>query len=240
MAYQYNYPTVASQLAAMSEKESPRYRRGVAKMTKVNNKDFVLPEDEAGIEQARAARMSGRPMAAAQQPVMPQAAAPVPVAQAATQQSFISQLGEAFGKVAPDMFRGIAAGLASYDGNPLTPYSGVGEAIAATTEQAQRTRNAKRELSLVPAAAEAEVTAEGIIEKGRRKRQEMEAQEDRSAFRALPDAFGFTVGVPTSPIAKSMMAYQLANPAGVRDQNRMAEDMAKRSMFSALPFNITY
>jgi hypothetical protein len=48
MAYQY--PTIASQLAAMSERESPKYRRGVAQMTKVKSQDFLLPEDAEAIQ----------------------------------------------------------------------------------------------------------------------------------------------------------------------------------------------
>jgi hypothetical protein len=128
---------------------------------------------------------------------------------AAATPSFISQLGDAFKSVAPDMFRGIAAGLASYQGDPTRPFSGVGEAMA------------RRNMSLMPEEAAAVAKSEVAYEK-------IKYEDDKDSFRALREMEGFRLGVPTDSISKGMMAYTAANPFSAVERNRMDSDMRKR------------
>jgi hypothetical protein len=140
---------------------------------------------------------------------------------AAATPSFISQLGDAFKSVAPDMFRGIAAGLASYQGDPTRPFSGVGEAMAATMQRGEQTREARRKMSLMPEEAAAVAKSEVEYEK-------IKYEDDKDAFRALREMEGFRLGVPTDSISKGMMAYTAANPFSAVERNRMDSDMRKR------------
>ncbi len=227
MAYQY--PTIASQLAAMSERESPKYRRGVAQMTKAPSQDFLLPEDAEALSRDRAARMSS-----AGQPAQTSGVGLAASAPASTQPSFLSQVGKAFGSVAPDLFRGIAAGLASYDGNPLTPYSGVGEAMAATMQRSEQTREARRKMSLAgeegAAAAQMEAGFEREMNKqnlGDFRGMAQPSADDRRYFDDLVKMEGFKIGVPSSGVNKAMLAYTAANPFSATERERMESDMRK-------------
>lgn len=248
MAYQY--PTIASQLAAMSERESPKYRRGVAQMTKVKYQDFLLPEDAEAIrkneevsssnrEALRSKQAGSSPKLSMMTPIgkeMPLAAS----APASTQPSFLSQVGKAFGGVAPDLFRGIAAGLASYDGNPLTPYSGFGEAMAATMQRSEQTREARRKMSLAgeegAAAAQMEAGFEREMNKqnlGDFRGMAQPSADDRRYFDDLVKMEGFKIGVPSSGVNKAMLAYTAANPFSATERERMEADM-RRNLQSAL------
>jgi len=233
MAYQY--PTIASQLAAMSERESPKYRRGVAQMTKAPSQDFLLPEDADTRGSDRFARMSS-----AGQPAQTSGVGLAASAPASTQPSFLSQVGKAFGSVAPDLFRGIAAGLASYDGNPLTPYSGVGEAMAATMQRSEQTREARRKMSLAgeegAAAAQMEAGYEREMNKqnlGDFRGMAQPSADDRRYFDDLVKMEGFKIGVPSSGVNKAMLAYTAANPFSATERERMEADM-RRNLQSAL------
>jgi len=277
MAYQY--PTIASQLAAMSERESPKYRRGVAQMTKVKSQDFLIPddirrqyEDAEAIRKNEEFRLANRPgkirdalmaMNSGQAPSAPAAKPSGPAspayasddmesrrtssgyglsasAPASTQPSFLSQVGNAFGSVAPDLFRGIAAGLASYDGNPLTPYSGVGEAMAATMQRSEQTREARRKMSLAgeegAAAAQMEAGFEREMNKqnmGDFRGMAQPSEDDRRYFDDLVKMEGFKIGVPSSGVNKAMLAYTAANPFSATERERMEADM-RRNLQSAL------
>lgn len=227
MAYQY--PTIASQLAAMSERESPKYRRGVAQMTKVKYQDFLLPEHAEDLGRDRAARMSSVGQPAQTSGVGLAASAP-----ASTQPSFLSQVGKAFGGVAPDLFRGIAAGLASYDGNPLTPYSGVGEAMAATMQRSEQTREARRKMSLAGEEGAAAAKMETGFEREMNKQNLSDfrgmaqpSADDRRYFDDLVKMEGFKIGVPSSGVNKAMLAYTAANPFSATERERMEADMRK-------------
>jgi hypothetical protein len=251
MAYQY--PTIASQLAAMSERESPKYRRGVAQMTKVKSQDFLLPEDAEALQKNEELRLASRPerlrdalmtsnkqQAASVPAVKPSGVGLAASAPASTQPSFLSQVGKAFGGVAPDLFRGIAAGLASYDGNPLTPYSGVGEAMAATMQRSEQTREARRQMGLAEELGTAE--AKGVAAAEREmNRQNMgdfrgmaqPSSDDRRYFDDLAKMEGFKIGVPSDSVNKAMLAYTAANPFSATERDRMEADMRK-SLQSAL------
>lgn len=227
MAYQY--PTIASQLAAMSERESPKYRRGVAQMTKVPSQDFLLPEDANAMRLDRSSRVTS-----GSQPVQTSNVGLAASAPASTQPSFLSQVGKAFGGVAPDLFRGIAAGLASYDGNPLTPYSGVGEAMAATMQRSEQTREARRKMSLAGEEGAAAAQMESGFEREMNKQNlgdfrgmAQPSADDRRYFDDLVKMEGFKIGVPSSGVNKAMLAYTAANPFSATERERMEADMRK-------------
>lgn len=218
MAYQY--PTIASQLAAMSERESPKYRRGVAQMTKVPDRSRELEDRISADVRSSTGLGSSAP--------------------ASTQPSFLSQVGKAFGGVAPDLFRGIAAGLASYDGNPLTPYSGVGEAMAGTMQRSEQTREARRKMSLAGEEGEAAAKMEAGFEREMNKQNlgdfrgmAQPSADDRRYFDDLAKMEGFKIGVPSDSVNKAMLAYTAANPFSATERDRMEADMRK-SLQSAL------
>jgi hypothetical protein len=143
------------------------------------------------------------------------------VSPGATSPSFMSELGEAWNKVAPDMFRGIAAGLASYQGDPSRPLSGVGEAMAATMQRGEQTREARRKMSLMPEEAAAVAKSEVQYEK-------IKYEDDKDAFRALREMEGFRMGVPTDSVSKGLMAYTAANPFSAVERQRMDDDLRQR------------
>lgn len=242
MAYQF--ATIASQIAAMrGQQESPAYRRGVAQMTKVPSRDFLLPADAEALQRDRAARLAGNKgpaiTSAASMPVSTSTKGPVTTPAAAmpasTGNSFMSQLGAAYDKIAPDLFRGIAAGLASYQGDPMRPYSGVGEAIAGTMQRSEQTREARRQMSLAEEFGTAE--AKGVAAAEREmNRQNMgdfrgmvqKAAVDTSYIDDLAKMEGFRIGVPSSGVNKAMLAYTAANPFSATERERMDADLQKR------------
>lgn len=186
MAYQY--PTIASQMAAMrGQQQAPAYRRGVAAMP------------------------------------------------ASTGTSFMDRLGSEFKKNIPDLFRGISAGLASYSGNPMTPYSGVGEAMAGTMQRSEQTREARRQMSLAEeygtaaskgvAAAEREMNRQNM---GDFRGMVQKAAVDTSYIDHLAKMEGFRMGVPSGGVNKAMLAYTAANPFSATERERMDADLQKR------------
>jgi len=234
MAYQY--PTIASQMAAMrGQQQAPAYRRGVAQMTKVPSRDFLLPEDAEALQRDYEARRSagGLPSDAPQvSPGVMSSAAAMP---ASTGTSFLDRLGSEFKKNIPDLFRGISAGLASYSGNPMTPYSGVGEAMAGTMQRSEQTREARRQMSLAEEYGTAE--AKGVAAAEREmNRQNMgdfrgmvqKAAVDTSYIDHLAKMEGFRMGVPSGGVNKAMLAYTAANPFSATERERMDADLQKR------------
>lgn len=240
----YFNPAMISQfasLAQMTGRESPQYRRGVAQMTKAPSQDFLLPEDAEALKRDRAARIAGNkgqaPSAPAAKPSSVGLAASAP---ASTQPSFLSQVGDAYNKIAPDLFRGIAAGLASYQGDPMRPYSGAGEAMAATMQRSEQTREARRKMSLAgeegAAAAQMEAGFEREMNKqnlGDFRGMAQPSADDRRYFDDLVKMEGFKIGVPSSGVNKAMLAYTAANPFSATERERMEADM-RRNLQSAL------
>ena len=218
---QFKYPTVASQLeAAQGERESPQYRRGVAQMTKVPDRSRELEDRIAADVRSSTGLRSSAP--------------------ASTQPSFLSQVGDAYNKIAPDLFRGIAAGLASYQGDPMRPYSGAGEAMAATMQRSEQTREARRKMSLAgeegAAAAQMEAGFEREMNKqnlGDFRGMAQPSEDDRRYFDDLVKMEGFKIGVPSSGVNKAMLAYTAANPFSATERERMEADM-RRNLQSAL------
>jgi len=196
----YLNPNMISKMAS-SAMTGKRFQ---SQLTQVPYQDFLLPEDREGNPSDRvSARASSQPSPGATSP------------------SFMSELGDAWNKVAPDMFRGIAAGLASYQGDPSRPLSGVGEAMAATMQRGEQTREARRKMSLMPEEAAAVAKSEVQYEK-------IKYEDDKDAFRALREMEGFRMGVPTDSVSKGLMAYTAANPFSAVERQRMDDDLRQR------------
>lgn len=240
----YFNPAMISQfasLAQMTGREAPVYRRGVAQMTKAPSQDFLLPEDAEAIGRDRSARIAGNKgqarSATGSKPSVVGLAASAP---ASTQPSFLSQVGDAYNKIAPDLFRGIAAGLASYQGDPMRPYSGVGEAMAGTMQRSEQTREARRKMSLAGEEGEAAAKMETGFEREMNKQNlgdfrgmAQPSADDRRYFDDLAKMEGFKIGVPSDSVNKAMLAYTAANPFSATERDRMEADMRK-SLQSAL------
>jgi len=249
----YFNPAMISQfasLAQMTGREAPVYRRGVAQMTKTPSQDFLLPEDAKAIRKNEEVSSANREALRSKQPgSSPKLSMMTPIgkemplaasAPASTQPSFLSQVGDAYNKIAPDLFRGIAAGLASYKGDPMRPYSGVGEAMAATMQRSEQTREDRRQMGLaeevgtakakVVAAAEREMNRQNM---GDFRGMSKPSADDRRYFDDLAKMEGFKIGVPSDSVNKAMLAYTAANPFSATERDRMEADMRK-SLQSAL------
>lgn len=228
-------------MAAMSQSMGQTSQR--TKLTRPPQSDFLLPEDAEALRRDRAARLAGNKgpaiTSAASMPAPTSTEGPVTTPAAAmpasTGKSFMSQLGAAYDKIAPDLFRGIAAGLASYEGDPMRPYSGVGEAIAGTMQRSEQTREDRRKMSLAEEYGTAE--AKGVAAAEREmNRQNMgdfrgmvqKAAVDTSYIDDLAKMEGFRIGVPSGGVNKAMMAYTAANPFSATERQRMDADLQKR------------